>query len=248
MGNIWRHTHLMGLLLFVGACTPQQSKDTVQTSDPLTVATVEADRFFTIDTLVSVVTWIGSKPTGKHNGIISISGGQLGLKDGFPINGKVTIDLRSIEIRDLTSGSEEYQRLLKHLHSEDFFHTDSFPTAIFELVQILPYDTTQASTDKIEHPSPFAPANSSAFQVENPTHLISGNLTLRGVTKSITFPAKMVVFNGELLAEAKFNIDRTDWNVQYSNENSALDKAKDKFIYNTVNVGFSLRAMETVVE
>lgn len=78
--------------------------------------------------------------------------------------------------------------------------------------------------------------------VTNPTHTITGNLTMRGTTKSVSFPAKVSVDANSIVAEAKFNIDRTDWNLSYGDESSVVDKAQDKFIYNTVNVGFSLVA------
>ena len=48
--------------------------------------------------------------------------------------------------------------------------------------------------------------------------------------------------NNVLKAEGKFNIDRTRWNISYQDESSVLDKLKDQFIYNTVNVGFSIEA------
>lgn len=45
-----------------------------------------------------------------------------------------------------------------------------------------------------------------------------------------------------LKALANFNINRTDWGLMYGDEASVADKAKDQFIYNTVNVGFTLEA------
>ena len=46
------------------------------------------------------------------------------------------------------------------------------------------------------------------------------------------------------MAKAKFNIDRTNWGLMYGDEASVVDKAKDKFIYNTVNVSFDITANE----
>jgi len=43
--------------------------------------------------------------------------------------------------------------------------------------------------------------------------------------------------------EAKFNIDRTNWNIKYGEEASVTDKIKDKFIYDTVNLGFTVEAV-----
>jgi accessory colonization factor AcfC len=50
------------------------------------------------------------------------------------------------------------------------------------------------------------------------------------------------MMDGELSAKAKFNIDRTEWNLSYGDEANAVDKAKDKFIYNTVNIGLEVTA------
>ena len=62
------------------------------------------------------------------------------------------------------------------------------------------------------------------------------------VILSIAFPAKLIVEEGIIKAEAKFNIDRTLWGVMYGDEASVADKAKDKFVYNTVNIGLILEA------
>jgi hypothetical protein len=48
--------------------------------------------------------------------------------------------------------------------------------------------------------------------------------------------------NGAVMAQAGFNIDRTAWGLAYSDESSALDKAKDQFIYNTVSLELNLKA------
>ncbi len=82
----------------------------------------------------------------------------------------------------------------------------------------------------------------SEYAVENPTHAITGNLTMRDTTLSIVFPAKVSMTGDQIMAQAKFNIDRTKWNVSYGDENDMEARAKDKFIYNTVNVGFDIKA------
>ncbi len=84
----------------------------------------------------------------------------------------------------------------------------------------------------------------SEYKIDNPTHAITGNLTMRDTTLSITFPANVSVTDGTVSAEAKFNIDRTNWNVSYGDETDPVAQAKDKFIYNTVNVGFNITATQ----
>ena len=44
---------------------------------------------------------------------------------------------------------------------------------------------------------------------------VTGNLELHGVTKSITFPATIVVEDGRITAEAEFFIRRTDFGILY---------------------------------
>ena len=116
--------------------------------------------------------------------------------------------------------------------SPDFFAADSFPTATFELTGAEPY-TAPAAGEETE---------ASELKVENPTHTLSGNLTLRGKTLGISFPAKVALDGSKITAVANFNIDRTLWDVSYNSESSIDEIAKDKIISNTVNVGFNLTA------
>lgn len=51
--------------------------------------------------------------------------------------------------------------------------------------------------------------------------------------------------NGVIKAKANFNIDRTAWGLSYNTEANFVDQAKDKMIYDTVNVGFELEAGNT---
>ena len=90
----------------------------------------------------------------------------------------------------------------------------------------------------------------STFRVENPTHNITGNLTLRGITRSITFPAYVEIpeDGSGLLIEARFNLNRTEFGISYGDESSVADRAVDAFVYNTVNVGFALTASPAAEE
>ncbi|HMV15926.1 MAG TPA: YceI family protein, partial [Chitinophagales bacterium] len=67
---------------------------------------------------------------------------------------------------------------------------------------------------------------------------ISGNLTLKAVSKNVTFPAKITIADNQLEALANFNIDRTQWNMNYGNDKSL----KDKFISPEVNIKIAIKA------
>jgi polyisoprenoid-binding protein YceI len=215
---------------------------TVEAEEAKDVAEASADAVkMTVDTAQSVVTWIGSKPTGKHNGTIPITGGMVTAKGGDLESASFTFSIPGLKINDMEPENEFYGKLYGHLMSGDFFAADSFPTASFELVSVAAYDSSAVS-DQDQFETEFTPATMSEFMVENPTHMITGNLTMRGNTKSISFPARVSMTDNSISTEAKFNIDRTDWGLMYGDESSVADKAKDKFIYNTVNVGISFVA------
>jgi polyisoprenoid-binding protein YceI len=85
-----------------------------------------------------------------------------------------------------------------HLKSDDFFYVDSFPTAVFEIVKV-----REEATDA----TPY---------------VVVGNLTIRGITNSIEFPANVTVEEGSVrLLRQTFSIDRTKWNVKYHDSEDA---------------------------
>ena len=215
---------------------------TVETSEAKEVNDVTESTSISVNPDNSVVTWIGSKPAGKHNGTIAIAGGEVLVSNGAVVGGSFDIDINSLVVLDLPADSEWNAKLRGHLMSADFFDSENFSVANFEITGAAPYAQAALEADQKEFATEFTPASLSEIMVENPTHFISGNLTLRGVTKNITFPAAVSLDNGTVKAKANFNINRIDWNLKYQDESSVADKAKDKFIYNTVNVGFELEA------
>lgn len=230
------------LILILSSCTPSQEGTSVNATKAETgLMITDSAEFVPVDSVMSIITWIGSKPTGKHNGVIHIKNGQIALQEDTLAGGEISIDIKSIQVMDIKPEEEANKKLTDHLLSEDFFDAVTYPEGSFEVTRLESYDSTKLEV-KDEFITENTPALIKEFMVENPTHLISGNLTLRGVTKNITFPAVVKIGSSVVKIEAKFNIDRTDWNLSYNSESRAIDKAKDKFIYNTVNVGFSLEA------
>jgi len=231
---------IIAVAALVFACGPKGS--TVETSDAKAVATSEEAVSVAVNTATSHVTWIGSKPAGRHNGSIGITAGEISVKGTEIVAGKFTIDITSLKSLDMEETSGSYGKLVGHLMSADFFDAENHPEATFEVTGVATFQQASLEADKEEFATEFTPAKLSEILVDNPTHFISGNLTMRGTTKNITFPAAVVIDGGVIKAKANFNINRTDWGLMYGDEAGAADKAKDKFIYNTVNVGFELEA------
>jgi polyisoprenoid-binding protein YceI len=68
--------------------------------------------------------------------------------------------------------------------------------------------------------------------------MVSGNLTLRDITKNISFPARVTIGASSLTAKADFNIDRTMWGMNYKGPNNP----QDWFISKEVNLKLDLSA------
>ena len=236
-------TILLFIILFY-ACSSKKEA-TVSAGDALEqiTSTIRPDTF-SIDVNASVTTWIASRPNRKHNGIIPITAGTIFSAENEITGGKITMALTALKIKDLEADADSHLKLKGHLMSADFFLADSFPVAVFDIIQITPFDSAIQIVSKEEFEAEFKPESMSAFMVENPTHWVTGNLTMRGTVRSISFPSTITFSADKISAEARFNIDRTDWGLMYQDESSVLDKAKDRFIYNTINVGFYIKAVK----
>ncbi|MFD2203001.1 YceI family protein [Shivajiella indica] len=223
--------------LMVVACGP---KSTVETTDAQDVA--EATGLtLAVNTETSKIDWRGYKPAGQHFGYIPVTEGQVFIEGDALTGAKFVFDITGLKIQDMQETDESYPKLWGHLQSADFFDASNFPQAVFELTSVEPYSAGSIE-NKVEFETANTPKSDSEIAVENPTHWISGNLTMRGTTKNIKFPAYVSVENGAVTAKAGFNIDRTAWGLAYGDESNAVDKAKDQFIYNTVSVGFDIKA------
>ncbi|MFH1119669.1 MAG: YceI family protein [Bacteroidota bacterium] len=202
---------------FAFACGGPQGEK-AQTGDAQNVSATTGAVTMTVDAASSKIEWTGAKPTGQHNGTIGISEGRLMLTDGSIVGGKFTIDMNSIVNLDLT-GAEDNGKLVGHLKSADFFDAAQYPTAVFEIT---------GATAVSGNPET--------------THNLTGNLTMKDVTKSVTIPVKVAIEGGKLTATTpEFLIDRTHWNVQYGSK-TIFDNLKDKFINDEIALKISLSA------
>lgn len=92
---------------------------------------------YTVDTAASTIKWEGKKPTATHHGTISLADGTLFVNNGEIEAGDFTIDMKSIKVEDLEGESKA--NLEAHLMGTvegkegDFFNTNKYPTAKFEL-------------------------------------------------------------------------------------------------------------------
>lgn len=175
-----------------------------------------------VDLDKSGIEWLGIKPTGEHFGTLAIEHGTIYVKDEKLLGGDFTLDMNSITVLDIQD-SETNAKLLGHLKSADFFHVDSFPKATFRFNTVLPLENNETNEDGVSL-----------------THRIEGNLTLRGVTRKISFPASITITSSGLKAQTlQFFINRTEWNVNYGSK-SIFANLKDNFINDEMGVKITL--------
>ena len=90
---------------------------------------------FKIAASQSIIDWVGRKVTGAHNGTIALKDGTLTVQNGQLIGGRFVIDTTTIKIRDVTDPATNAQ-FAGHLASDDFFSTEQYPEAVFEITRV----------------------------------------------------------------------------------------------------------------
>ncbi len=132
-------------------------------------------------------------PSNSKIGFVGakVTGSHVGGFTGF--SGKVDvgdpIESSSIELTIQTASLfADKEKLTKHLKSPDFFDVGKFPTATFRSTEI---------------------------KKDGAGHTISGDLTLHGVTKRVSFPASISATDSEVSANAEFSINRQDFGIAY---------------------------------
>ncbi|PZD79541.1 YceI family protein [Mesonia sp. K7] len=200
----------------------KENKTEVETSENTevtenTTTTSQSAVTYKLDSEASVINWVGSKPVGdNHTGTIKLSDGSFTVESNELEGGWVTIDMNSINVTDLEG--DKKASLESHLKG--------------------------AAEGKEDHFFNVAKYPTGKFEVTNVnTNSISGNLTLKGVTKPVEIPVSYTINdNGTLFINANdFTINRTEWNVNYASK-SVFDDLKDNVINDEIKLNFMIKA------
>lgn len=174
----------------------------------------DASEINNVDLTTSVLNWKGSKPTGDHNGTVSLKSGGILIEDGVLTAGEFVIDMNTIVNLDM-KGKKGATNIEGHLKSADFFEVAVYPTAKFVITKV------EENAGKLS---------------------VTGNLNIKDVTKSITIPAMLSEVDGSYIFKSdNFNIDRADFNVKYKSK-KFFDNLKDKFVNDLVEMSFEVKA------
>lgn len=147
----------------------------------------------------SKVGFIGSKVTGKHDGGFNKFSGTIDLVNNKVPESQVVVDI------EMSSVFTDSDGLTKHLQTGDFFEVDKFPKSTFV--------STKIEEDKSKGADNYN---------------VTGDLEMRGVKKSISFPAKIVVAPTEVAVDAEFSINRKDFGIVYAGK--ADDLIRDEVV------------------
>lgn len=158
------------------------------------------------------LTWNAKKVTGQHFGIVRTANGTLTVDSAGNITGAFTIDMSSVTVGDIADTATN-AKLVGHLKSPDFFSVDSFATA-------------QLTFKKLT-------------RTEN-NYIVTADLTIKGITNEITFPANISTEGNVIAVTSEFMIDRTRWNIKYGSKSLAGSMA-DKFIYDNIAISFNIK-------
>jgi len=179
----------VSLACLVWACNTDPAKGKTQATVTSATAPVTAPNASAVNYAFSnegsTLTFVGAKVSAKHEGSFKAFRGTIGLVDADPTKSNVNAEI------DIASLAIDPAKLAGHLKSPDFFDAEKFPKGKFASTAI------------------------KAGGENGATHTISGNLELHGVSKGITFPAKIKTEAGEVSVDAEFAINRKDFSIVY---------------------------------
>ncbi|MBK6265107.1 YceI family protein [Marivirga sp. S37H4] len=148
-----------------------------------------------INTTKSKIDWIATEMRGakSRTGKISLIDGYFLTTNNEIAGGKFIVDMETMDVTDMPVHEKiALKNLINHLKSDDFFNVAFYPVSILEITSV-----ESLETDSLK---------------------ISGNLSIREITRNIEFVARQ----NEKHFTAQFTFNRLDWNIAY--EGSWADK------------------------
>ena len=174
-----------------------------------------------VDTEASSINWNAKKVGGAHNGTVKLSKGNLNLDGNKLTGGSFVMDMTTIKDVDITNEGMN-QKLTGHLKSDDFFGVEKNPTSTFTITKA-------------------APVGKAKGGVAN--YNITGDLTIKGITHPVSFPATVKVNGNSAEATAKVTVDRLKYDIKF--RSGIIGTAADKIIEDTFTLDVKLVAGKT---
>lgn len=177
-----------------GTPVSQASPSPEVSSSPLASASaspaVLTDGTYRLVAASSSMQWQSKKSLLKEyvdSGTIGLREGSVVIRNGAVASGSLVVDMTTIAASSTGKGTGKDQ-LSKHLKSADFFDATKYPTATFRLT---------------------------SFVRQLGDYLVIGDLTVKGITKPVSFPATLTVADGSLTLSGAAKVDRTQYDVRF---------------------------------
>jgi polyisoprenoid-binding protein YceI len=130
------------------------------------------------------IRFVGASLKNRQPGSFGRFDGQMVLTSNDPRDARLSIEI------DMDSVNTEIPLLTKHLKWVDFFDVEHYPKALFLSSRV------EAST------------------AEAATHMIIGALTLHGVTRTLTIPARFAVSADQVALDATIAVRQSEFGME----------------------------------
>jgi len=160
----------------------------------------------------SELKWTATGVGKEHFGTIPFKSGYISVTG--EVSGMLSLDTTGLLVKDLEGKMKE--GLENHIKSEDFLMTESHPEATIAVKSIEP----EFSKDETEY-------------------TVTVDLTMRGVTNEVSFPATVEHSDFGMIVTGSVTIDRTDWEITFRSGNVFKDLG-DKLINDEVVIDLNL--------
>jgi polyisoprenoid-binding protein YceI len=163
-----------------------------------------------VDTTKSEIGWSAKSVSDTHYGKVQLSKASLEFKDSKLVGGAFEINMNTITVEDIKDAKHNSD-FIRHITTGDFFQTDQFPTASFKIADVQPISESE--------------------------FIVSGNITIKAITKPIQFKATIRKVNEIRTASATIVLDKNQFGIEYGGKDKPGSQ-KEWFIYNdfTLNV------------
>lgn len=179
-----------------------------------------SDGSYKVDTEKSFIKWTGKKITGSsHFGKLKLASGTVDVSEAQIAAGSAfSVDMKTITVEDIPADNAKNGKLKGHLENSDFFNITEFPTTTFKVTQV---------------------AKGEKEGMIN----VTGDLTIKGITNSISFPAHIMNHDGTLHAMADIVFNRAKFDIKYKSSSFFSDLG-DKAIEDDVALELHLYAQK----
>jgi polyisoprenoid-binding protein YceI len=130
------------------------------------------------------IRFVGASLVNRQPGTFSRFNGRLELATNDPCDSRLVIEIA------MDSVATNIPLLTKHLKRADFFDVEHFPKATFVSTRV------------------------EASRAAGATHVLTGNLTIHGVTRTLSIPARFVVSADLVALDATLEVRQSEFGME----------------------------------